>query len=138
MSRVQLPEGVAPSNEKKTFDAAPAEGKADFVAPDMATPAYAREDKESRFNRTVHEKHEVYERVVEEDDDEEDEEEIGRGPREETYPLNATHGPSVLHILIAISFLLLVLAGIVVAKNRQTTPYCSDLPEWNQYNCLPG
>lgn len=122
MSRVELPEGVAPTNEKTSFQ-----------TPDVATPDFARTPQESLKPKTVREKHETYERVVEEDEEDEDEDD-----EDHLIHVHGPHGPGQLVLMIAIALLLAALAVFVFMSNRQETPLCSEQPEWNQYNCRAG
>ncbi|MEO1135839.1 MAG: hypothetical protein AAFW68_04395 [Pseudomonadota bacterium] len=159
MSRIRLPEGVPAENQntsrqryggdagvdKRGGFAPTASGSAGqepsstaYSAPDTATPIFLgnpESDSVRSSARTVREKHEVYERVVEDDEDETPSKDTGD---EDDVITHGFHPPAPLLILIAIGLLLIALAAFVVSRNQETTPLCSELPAWNQYNCIPG
>lgn len=161
MSRIRLPEGVPAENHSSRRQRFRSEACADldnrvtptapgsagqnaagaFSAPDTATPNFnGNKDDASvqRSARTVREKHEVYERVVEDDENSDDETPSKDNGDEDEVIAHGFHPPAPLLILIAIGLLLIALAAFVVSRNQETTPLCSELPAWNQYNCIPG
>ena len=133
MSRFELPEGVSPTNQKPLKDSAA------FAVPEVAAPIFARGMETETHAKTIHEKREVYERVVEEDDDDDDDDDK-RADDDEDFLHGHDHGgrPNFLMLIFAIALLAAALAVIVIVNNRQLTPLCSTQPEWNQYNCRPG
>lgn len=73
--------------------------------------------------------------IVEVDDDEEDDDEDGK--KNERALLHGPHLPAPMLILIAIGFLLAALGVYVASQNQEPQPYCSQQPDWNQFNCIP-
>ncbi|MHA7870817.1 MAG: hypothetical protein ACX939_00555 [Hyphococcus sp.] len=125
MTQANLPDGVPPDNQTK---ASFSEGE--FTAPDMATPAFARERPalDHKATRVVREE---YEEIVEDDDDDDDETDYARArPR-----LDNT---GTMAIIISIAALMAALGAIVIANARRDLPPCSSQPSWNQYNCRAG
>ena len=147
MSRGRLPEGVPFDNlsgsvpaDAASFAVSAPSNKIAFTAPDMATPSFQNpattppaspsaiaETSSPRFSRVT----------VEVDDDEEEDDD-DKDKRSQKF--GVLHGPHVsapILILIAIGFLLAALAVYVGSQNQGPDPFCSQQPEWNQYNCRP-
>lgn len=111
MSGYRLPDGVPPDNQQT-------ETKASFVAPETATPGFSRE-RQPLTSRP------------------------GAAPAAakaapmQTAPLTRQLG-RVPMALAAVTLLVAVIsvAGLVMNQNR--LPLCSEQPDWNQYNCIPG
>lgn len=157
MTRLRLPEGVPVDNQEKSerlgyqragarravgtasLNASPNDG--DYIAPDTATPQFKqfnRTDDLHAAARTVHEKREVYERIVEEDESEEEDDSPRKRSDDADLIHHGFHPSATLLILIAIGLVLVALAAFALTRNQEATPLCSELPAWNQYNCLPG
>ena len=142
MTGGRLPDGVPFDNQTlfggdKTAD--PATGEPGFKAPDMATPAFARQllptspasgsdEMSKRMARVIV--------AIEDDDDDDDEEEAET--KSEDVLVHGPHAPAPFLILIAIGLVLAALAAYVLSSNQEPQPYCSQQPEWNQYDCIPG
>lgn len=132
----QLPDAVPPDNSARAradFSAVSEDAASFGSIPDMATPAFARPDFDQASARTVRERHEVHERVVESEDDETDD-----SNGNDDAGVDAIDMRRPILLLIAIVGLLGALGAIVLSQNRQGTPLCSTQPSWNQYNCAPG
>lgn len=157
MTRFRLPEGVPADNQDRPGRDDFHERKAGFadgvstrsalkkpaepITPDTATPQFDNRRKAGAPHaaaKTVVEKREVYERIVEDDEDEQDERPVRKNGDDEDLIHHGFHPPAPVLILIAIGLLLIALAAFVVSRNQDPTPLCSQLPSWNQYDCIPG
>ncbi|WP_428409545.1 hypothetical protein [Hyphococcus sp.] len=122
MSRFELPEGVPADNEGL-------KARARFSAPDMATPSFAKPSAD--FSRVVV--------VVDEDEDEDGEAKvIAKKEDEDDDAVAFSLPPRPWLVVGGIAVALIALSYIVANKNVEPQPYCSQQPEWNQYNCIPG
>jgi len=123
MSRFELPEGVPADNEGLT-------ARAQFSAPDMATPDFARSAAD--YSRVVV--------VVDDEEGEEDGSEVVVKKEEDDdddsidFPMPSTRWLVIDGLAVA----LVALAYMVSSKQIEPQPYCSQQPDWNQYNCIPG
>ncbi len=125
MSRFELPEGVPADNEGlKT--------KARFAAPDMATPAFAR-PAATDYSRVVV--------VVDEEDDEDGASEVVVKKDEKDDEDGAIEFPMppMPWVIAGSAAVALVALAFIISNDRvEPQPYCSQQPDWNQYNCIPG
>jgi len=78
----------------------------------------------ARFSRVIVE--------VEEDEDDDDDDDKKKSTGE---LLHGPHLPAPMLILIAIGLLLAALGAYVTSQNQDPQPYCSQQPDWNQFNC---
>lgn len=118
MSGYRLPDGVPPDNQQT-------ETKPSFVAPDTATPGFAHERKTS------------------EDEFQNSYNDMLAG--QTAAPAPATRQPSVsrrqARFTIALALVVLLFAAVSLGaflSNQHRLPLCSEQPDWNQYNCIPG
>jgi len=124
MSRFELPEGVPADNEGL-------KAKARYAAPDMATPDFARPSAD--FSRVVV--------VVDEEDDEEGVSDIvvkKESDDEDDAAIEFPMPPMPWLIAGSAAVALVALAFIISNDRVEPQPYCSQQPDWNQYNCIPG
>jgi hypothetical protein len=135
MSRISLPEGISPTNEKSVFS-----DDAEFTAPQTAIPEFSKActpdpSKKPEMASVSHPrfKSKISDRFVREEDDDEDDKQ-----NDEVNILHGPHTPGPLIILIAIGLVLAALAAFVLVSNQQPLPLCADQPDWNQYNCRAG
>ncbi|WP_425408956.1 hypothetical protein [Hyphococcus sp.] len=141
MDRVSpLPDGVAPSNAKSAQRDAVKFTVSDTAVPGFSaggakiTPRNLQVTKQapassSRFYR------------FEEDDDEDDEDKNADKKRapDPFHLSHAPHAPGPMAILVAIGLVLAALTAFVAMRNQpEPLPYCSEQPDWNQYNCRIG
>lgn len=130
MSRPTLPAGVPADNQTQGQTKGQAKGKGQapaFVPPEMATPRFAASD--APPDAVAPSPRRQYAVPSEYEDDVED-----GGRRRPPMPPAARP----LMIMVAIVALVGALGAIIFAMSREKLPLCSDLPEWNQYNCRVG
>ncbi len=122
MSRFELPEGVPADNEGLKADTR-------FSAPDMATPQFAGTGAD--YSRVVV--------VVDEDEDEENETEVivKKEDDDEDDAIPFPMPPMPWLAAGGAALALVALAFIVSNEQVEPQPYCSQQPDWNQYNCIP-
>lgn len=115
MTENQLPEGVPADNTKMSAGEPGPSGRSSAsgqVLPDMATPHFSHD----RVSAPV---------ALEE--------------RGKASPPARSRDKDNLTILIAVVALSMALGAIfMIYKPRENMPLCSELPEWNQYNCRVG
>ena len=133
MSRFELPEGVPADNQAKVFsNGVSSDGgqrDASFAAPDMATPRFAQSS--AGYSRVVV--------VVDEDEEEDGEAEvIVKRDEDDDDDIAFALPPKPWLVVGGIAIALIALSFLVANKNVEPQPYCSQQPEWNQYNCIPG
>lgn len=128
MSKIRLPDGVPADNETRSFSGGARE--ADFAAPDMATPRFSQ--CASDYSRVV---------VVVDEDEDADEEDgvvVRKTEEDDDDEIVFPKPPMPWMVVGGVAVALVALAYIVSNKNVEPQPYCSQQPEWNQYNCIPG
>ena len=135
MSRFDLPEGVPADNEGLTTASR-------YAAPDMATPQFGGPQISlASFDRTKA-SHDVV--IVQPNGDsgtdgncEEELEECESDRERLKREINQLQ--KFIFILIAVIALgLIFFAYRYSGADVEPEPYCSQQPEWNQYNCIPG
>ena len=141
MTGGRLPDGVPFDNQTlfgadETAD--PATGETIFNAPDMATPAFARPQPRTSPASDCGEMSKRMARVIVAVEDEDDEEDDEAETKDEDVLVHGPHAPATFLILIAIGLVLAALAAYVLSSNQEPRPYCSQQPDWNQYDCIPG
>lgn len=133
MTRFRLPEGVPADNQTKVFSTGASSGggvrNTLFEAPDMATPKFAHPSTD--YSRVVV--------VVDEDEDEDGEAEVVvKKEEDDDDAIDFALPPKPWLVVGGIAIALIALSFLVANKNVEPQPYCSQQPEWNQYNCIPG
>jgi len=129
MAKTELPEGIAPDNNGRSFM-----GDREFRVPGMATPDFSEPPLKSMpriddavTNRATH-------RAAQDEYDEDDDEVMSVRSK----PASTQGGSNIHVILILIIALFAMGAGIFIIKNQNTLPLCSSQPDWNQFNCRSG
>lgn len=125
MSRFDLPEGVPADNEDLKAGVR-------FSAPDMATPGFAKSRSEpgAEFSRVVV--------VVDEDDEKEEDEAKPALKKADDDDRIDFKLPMPVMIVGGAAVALVAFAYLVSGQKVEPQPYCSQQPEWNQYDCIPG
>lgn len=135
MGRVILPEGVAPTNETGSMSES-----AGFSVPNTATPEFACANDQPVLSAAAQPEPIQTSRGrfyrFEEDDDEDDED---KKRKASVRSLHGAHPPRAVIFLVAIVLVLAAIGAFVIAREQaDPLPYCSEQPEWNQYNCRAG
>ncbi len=113
MSRLELPQGISPTNDKPSF----------------AAPALQAAPHRALRPNAIPQQLDFVESVVSE--------EFRHGDDGGALPKGNMKLRAMI-AMIATAGLLTALAVVIIANDRSPTPLCSELPEWNQHNCRSG